>query len=173
MPGSRFLLAFPEECGFRFQHSKQGEIMRHRITTGFDLEPLASGNALSAKPKENPKAPATQRNVPPPSPRENPTKADCASAPGNGVVFELGPQTLRLLAEIGADIKRLADHFAPAPSDIIGTPHLANRLGCTPTWIAQMVRSGEIPKGCIVPGSGKGKQWKFYRLRIEEWLASR
>jgi hypothetical protein len=50
---------------------------------------------------------------------------------------------------------------------------LADKLGCTATWIAQMVRSGEIPKGCIVPGSGKGRQWKFYRCRIEEWLASR
>lgn len=41
------------------------------------------------------------------------------------------------------------------------------------TWIAQMVRSGEIPKGCIVPGSGKGRQWKFYRSRIEGWLTNR
>jgi hypothetical protein len=89
------------------------------------------------------------------------------------VVVELGPETRRVLAEIGSDLKRVADHFDPPPPDIIGTPHLARRLGCTPTWIAQLVRSGEIPKGCIVPGSGKGRQWKFYRRRVEEWLANR
>jgi hypothetical protein len=88
-------------------------------------------------------------------------------------IVEIGPETRRVLAEIEADLKRLADHFDPQPSDVVGTPYLADRLGCTATWIAQMVRSGEIPKGCIVPGSGKGRQWKFYRGRIEEWLASR
>ena len=89
------------------------------------------------------------------------------------VVVELGQQALRVLAEIQADIKRLADHFNPQPADIVGTPYLANQLGCTPTWIAQMVRSGEIPPGCVVAGSGKGRQWKFYRRRVEEWLANR
>jgi hypothetical protein len=89
------------------------------------------------------------------------------------VVVELGPETLRLLADIQTDIKRLADHFDPLPPDIVDTPYIAHCLGCTTTWIAQMVRSGEMPKGCIVPGSGKGRQWKFYRRRIEEWLASR
>ena len=97
---------------------------------------------------------------------------------GNGintvtVVVELGPETLQVLADIKADIKRLADHFDPLPPDIVDTPYIAQRLGCTTTWIAQMVRSGEIPKGCVVPGSGKGRQWKFYRRRIENWLASR
>ncbi len=87
------------------------------------------------------------------------------------VVVELGPETQRVLAEVQADLKRLADHFDPAPPDVVGTPYLAAKLGCTATWIAQMVRSGEIPQGCIVPGSGKGRQWKFYRRRIEEWLA--
>ena len=89
------------------------------------------------------------------------------------VVMELGPETLGMLAAVQADLKRLADHFDPQPPDIIGTSFLAAKLGCTPTWIAQMVRSGGIPKGCIVPGSGKGRQWKFYRSRIEDWLASR
>ena len=88
-------------------------------------------------------------------------------------IVELGAETLRVLAEVQADLKRIADHFDPQPADIVGTPYLANKLGCTSTWIAQMVRSGEIPKGCLVPGSGKGRQWKFYRRRIEEWLASK
>lgn len=86
---------------------------------------------------------------------------------------ELGRDTLSLLAGVQADLQRLADHLAPQPPDIVGTPFLANRLGCTPTWIAQMVRNREIPQSCIVPGSGKGRQWKFYRKRIEDWLASR
>ena len=89
------------------------------------------------------------------------------------VVVELGRETLQVLAEVQADLKRIADHFDPQPSDVVGTPYLANKLGCTPTWIAQMVRDGEIPQGCIVSGSGKGRQWKFHRRRIEEWLASK
>ena len=89
------------------------------------------------------------------------------------VVVELGAETLRVLLEVQAELKRIADHFDPQPADVVGTPYLANKLGCTSTWIAQMVRSGEIPKGCLVLGSGNGRQWKFYRRRIEEWLASR
>jgi hypothetical protein len=95
---------------------------------------------------------------------------------GNGsvtVVVELGPETLRMLVDIQTDIKRIADHFDPPPPDIVDTPYIAQRLGCTPTWVANMVRSGEIPKGCVVPGSGKGRQWKFYRRRIEAWLSNR
>lgn len=142
-------------------------------------------------PKEDPDYRTPERNVPPPSPKENPTKgvsddigtaisalglANPLRSDGVGsvtVVVELGPETLRLLTDIQTDIKRLADHFDPLPPDIVDTPFIAQRLGCTTTWIAQMVRSDEIPKGCIVPGSGKGRQWKFYRRRIEDWLASR
>ena len=36
-----------------------------------------------------------------------------------------------------------------------------------------MVRNGDIPKGCIVPGSGNGRLWKFRRRQLEEWLAKR
>ena len=99
-----------------------------------------------------------------------------SSGDGTGsvaVVVELGPETLRLLSEVQADLRRIADHVDPQPADIVGTPYLANKLGCTPTWIAQMVRDGEIPKSCLVSGSGKGRQWKFFRRRIEEWLASK
>ena len=77
------------------------------------------------------------------------------------------------MAEVQADLKRLADHFDPPPSDIVDTPYIAHRLGLTTARIAQLVRSGEIPKGCVVPGSGQGRQWKFYRRRMEEWLAKR
>jgi hypothetical protein len=90
------------------------------------------------------------------------------------------PQTLALLERIAiavenlaADAHRLADHFSPAPGDIVGTPYLADQLGCTVVWAAEMARKGEIPKSCIVPGTGNGKPWKFYRGRIEEWLNKR
>jgi hypothetical protein len=89
------------------------------------------------------------------------------------VVVELGPKSQRALAEAETHLRRLADHFDPPPSDIVDTPYIAHRLGLTTARIAQLVRSGEIPKGCIVPGSGKGRQWKFYRRRMEEWLAKR
>jgi hypothetical protein len=85
------------------------------------------------------------------------------------IVVELGPETQRVLA----DLKRIADHFDPPPSDIVDTPYIANRLGLTTARIAQLVRSGEIPKACVVPGSGNGRLWKFYRRRMEEWLAKR
>jgi hypothetical protein len=68
---------------------------------------------------------------------------------------------------------RIADALAPEPADIVGTPYVAGKLGCTTVWIAEMVRSGEIPKCCIVPGTGNGKPWKFYRAKIDRWLQSR
>lgn len=82
------------------------------------------------------------------------------------MVVEIGPETRQVLAGIEAALKRIADHFDPQPPEVVGTPYLADRLDCTATWIAQMVRDGEIPGSCIVPGSGKGRQWKFYRSRV-------
>jgi hypothetical protein len=99
-----------------------------------------------------------------------------ATASGIGpvtVVVELGPETLRVLAEVQADLRRLADHFDPPPPDIVDSPYIAALLGCTTTWIADQARNGTIPKICIVPGTGDGRPWKFYRRRMEEWLANR
>jgi hypothetical protein len=70
-------------------------------------------------------------------------------------------------------LPRLADSIAPAPDDIVGTPHVAARLGCTVTWVAELVRNGEIPKSCVVPGTGAGKPWKFFRERIDQWIKTR
>jgi hypothetical protein len=70
-------------------------------------------------------------------------------------------------------IARIADHFDPPPPDKVGTPYIADRLGCTTVWITEMVRSGEIPSGCVVPGTGNGKPWKFFRARIDDWLETR
>jgi hypothetical protein len=89
------------------------------------------------------------------------------------VVIELGPDSLRVLAEVQADLRRIADHFDPPPSEIVDTPYIAERLGVTTTRIAQMVREGTIPKGCIVRGSGNGRLWKFHRRQLEDWLAKR
>jgi hypothetical protein len=74
---------------------------------------------------------------------------------------------------IANDLRRIADHFDPPPSDIVDSPYLAERLGCTTTWIADQARNGMIPKGCIVPGTGDGRPWKFYRRQTEQWLAKR
>jgi hypothetical protein len=74
---------------------------------------------------------------------------------------------------VTAELKRIADHFDPPPPDKVGTPYVAQRLGCTTVWITEMVRSGEIPIACVVPGTGCGKPWKFYRVRIDEWLQGR
>jgi hypothetical protein len=95
-------------------------------------------------------------------------------------VGELGPAILTMLGRIavaletlGVETHRLADHVAPAPGDVVGTPYLAKKLACTVVWAAEMARNGQIPKGCVVPGTGNGKPWKFYRRRIEEWINKR
>ncbi len=77
------------------------------------------------------------------------------------------------LEDIAESIGRLADFFAPAPKDKVGTGHVARLLGVTPTRVGQMATKGIIPKGCVVAGTGKGKPWKFYRDRIDEWVESR
>lgn len=77
------------------------------------------------------------------------------------------------IASIAEDIRRIADHLVPPPSAYMDSPELAQRLGCTTTWVAEMARDGRIPKSCIVVGTGNGKPWKFHRAHIEKWLAVR
>ncbi len=77
------------------------------------------------------------------------------------------------LEGIQAEQKRIADHFDPPPPDVVGTDYVAGRLDCTKVWVSQMARDGEIPRGCIVAGTGNGKPWKFRRSGIEKWLAGR
>ena len=91
-----------------------------------------------------------------------------------------GPAVLSLLERVAFSLealavesKRIADQVAPEPGDVVGTPYLAQQLGCSVVWAAEMARNGQIPKSCIVPGTGNGKPWKFYRRRIEEWLIKR
>ena len=93
---------------------------------------------------------------------------------------DLGPAILTELKRIAVALealctegKRIADHVAPEPGDVVGTPYLAKQLGCSVVWAGEMARNGQLPKGCIVPGTGCGKPWKFYRKRIEEWINKR
>jgi hypothetical protein len=96
------------------------------------------------------------------------------------VAADFGPQLLTCLGRIAVAIERLTDetrrlanHVAPAPGDIVGTPFLAKQLGCSVVWAGEMARDGRIPKHCIVPGTGNGKPWKFYREHVEQWLNKR
>lgn len=66
--------------------------------------------------------------------------------------------------------RRIADRLDPPPPDVVGSDYIATRLGCTATWIAEQARDGKLPARCIVPGTGRGKPWKFYRSQIDDWL---
>jgi excisionase family DNA binding protein len=79
---------------------------------------------------------------------------------------------LRGLSSIADSLKRIADHLAPEPEDKVGSPYVAHALGVSRTWVADMVRRGEIPKSCVVEGTGNGKRWLFHRDRIDEWMRS-
>lgn len=70
-------------------------------------------------------------------------------------------------------ITRIADVLAPPPPGIVDSVYIARRLGCTTTWIADQARNGDIPRRCIVAGTGRGKPWKFHREWIDEWIESR
>ncbi|WP_254509035.1 helix-turn-helix domain-containing protein [Anatilimnocola floriformis] len=78
-----------------------------------------------------------------------------------------------VFADIAANLARIADHFDPPPPDKVGTPYVAERLGCTTDYVAVMVREGAIPHHCLVPGTGTGKPWKFFRDRIDRWIEQR
>jgi hypothetical protein len=75
-----------------------------------------------------------------------------------------------VIATIAGQLARIADHFDPPPPDVVDTVYVAQKLGCTTTWIADLARNGGIPASCLVPGTGDGKPWKFYRAKIETWI---
>lgn len=77
------------------------------------------------------------------------------------------------LDSLAESAKRIADHLDPPPPDVVDSGYVASRLGCTKVWIASLARSGELPANCIVPGTGNGKPWRFYRSRIDAWLQKR
>jgi hypothetical protein len=72
-----------------------------------------------------------------------------------------------------SSLERLADHLTPLPGDLVGTPYIAHRLGCTTAWVSELAKNGGIPKSCVVAGTGGGKPWKFHRRAIEDWVKTR
>jgi hypothetical protein len=119
----------------------------------------------------------------PPPPQQDAIRAspatedflNLASPPGQVMILTLEniQAALDTIAQRLDPLTRLADTLAPVPQDVVGTPYVAKQLGCTVTWVAEMVRKGDVPQKCIVPGTGKGKPWKFYREQIDAWLARR
>lgn len=95
------------------------------------------------------------------------------SGPFSNHLLEVFTDIASSLKGIDGSLKRIADVLDPAPPDLVGTPYVASKLGVTTTWIADQIRSGQIPSSCLVPGAGNGKPWKFYRDRIDRWIASR
>lgn len=81
--------------------------------------------------------------------------------------------SLDAISSLAADVRRIADVLAPPDRTKADTPYVAERLGCSTTWVAEMVRKGEIPSRCIVAGTGNGRPWKFYRDKIDEWISGR
>jgi hypothetical protein len=70
-------------------------------------------------------------------------------------------------------LDRLEEALAPVPKEKIDTGYVADQLGVTKVYVAQMALNGTIPKGCIVQGTGRGKLWKFYRESIDRWIQTR
>jgi len=69
---------------------------------------------------------------------------------------------------IHVELQRIGNHFEPP--EVVKSRFIAGRLGCSVKWVGDMARMGMIPKNCIVPGSEDGKQWRFYRSKIDKWL---
>lgn len=80
---------------------------------------------------------------------------------------------LALLERIATSLERIANKMDPPPSDKVGTGYVAEKLGCSTIWITELIRKGEVPRSCVVPGTGNGKVWKFYRNRIDAWIEGR
>lgn len=78
-----------------------------------------------------------------------------------------------VLADIAASLKRIADHVDPPPPDIVDTQYIADKLGLTLEYASTLAKTGKIPRNAIVPGTGEGKPWKFYRSRIDPWILMR
>ncbi len=70
-------------------------------------------------------------------------------------------------------LERLVEAIVPTPPQVVGTPYVAQRLGCTTVWVAELVRTGELPSSCVVAGTGHGKPWKFHRSKVDQWLEHR
>jgi hypothetical protein len=89
------------------------------------------------------------------------------------VCFRLLSRIADNLDALVRQVRRIADHYDPPPPDVVDSGYVARKLDLTTTRIAELARDRQIPSSCIVPGTGDGKPWKFYRPRIDEWIASR
>ena len=108
--------------------------------------------------------------------RRKAKRVEEAASPEGVVAEQISPlqfATPEAIVTIAGALKRIADHFDPPPPDVVDSVYLRKKLGCTTQWIADMARNGVIPAACIVPGTGNGKPWKFYRSKIEKWLEER
>lgn len=83
------------------------------------------------------------------------------------------PENHLVLERLAGAAEEIAKHLDPKPPEIVKSSYVAGRFGCTIKWVGEMVRRGEIPKSCIAPGSGSGKQWRFYRSKIDKWIDSK
>lgn len=102
----------------------------------------------------------------------SPDPGDQRSEVGPRIAEFVGPLT-QTWQQIASDLKRIADALQPPESPIVDTGYIAERLGCTKTWVSQQARTGLIPAECLVTGTGMGKVWKFHRDKIDRWLKSR
>ncbi len=75
---------------------------------------------------------------------------------------------IRAMESQAESLRRLADFFAPDPTKIVGTPYVRKKLGLKTTQaVRDRIKAGQIPKPCIVRGSGSGTPWKFHRDKID------
>ncbi len=74
---------------------------------------------------------------------------------------------------VARELRRLRRDLRPAEPEIIGTPEVAKMAGVTTAAVRQWVESEAMPGNCIVPGSGNGTPWRFYRRRVVKWLRTR
>jgi hypothetical protein len=88
---------------------------------------------------------------------------------GRTVQFDVAESLVTIVEQL----RRIADHFDPPPSDLVDTGYVANLLNCTKDYVAQMAREGIIPPNCLASGTGWGKPWRFHRSRIDRWIQSR
>lgn len=113
------------------------------------------------------------RNVSRPDVSRTPAATDVGPAATQQAADTVGAATDRfnvVVERLTAVLERIANKLDPPPPDVVGTEYVAERRGCTATWVAEQARDGRMPSHCIVPGTGHGKPWRFYRSEIDSWL---
>jgi hypothetical protein len=77
------------------------------------------------------------------------------------------------LTSVAADVGRIANRLDPPPPDLVDTGYVAEKLGVSTKRISQLALAGELPAAAIVPGTGEGKPWRFYRSKVDPWIETR